>query len=91
MYFFSTSAQGQIPPSVSPSASGLPTECRQGTNSPSVPRTSRTFVPTRVMISIFKQTYSESVISIPFLEIGEPTGPIQKGITYIVRPFIQPV
>jgi hypothetical protein len=23
--------------------------------------------------------------------IGEPSGPIEKGITYIVRPFMQPL
>src|SRR5574344_801606 len=91
MYLCSISAQGQIPLSFSPLLSGFPTEWRQGTNSPSVPITSRTFFPARVMISIFITTYAESVISIPFLEIGEPSGPIQKGITYIVRPCIHPV
>ena len=27
----------------------------------------------------------------PILAIGEPMGPMEKGITYIVRPFMQPV
>ena len=31
-----------------------------------------------------------SVSSTPILLNGEPTGPIEKGITYIVRPFIAP-
>ncbi len=44
----------------------------------------------RVMIRIFTTTYSESVICTPYLERGEPIGPMQKGITYRVRPFIQP-
>ncbi len=30
------------------------------------------------------------MISIPILAISEPIGPIEKGITYIVRPFMQP-
>ena len=32
-----------------------------------------------------------SVSSTPILLKGEPTGPIEKGITYIVRPFIEPL
>ena len=31
-----------------------------------------------------------SVSSTPILLKGEPTGPIEKGITYIVRPFMAP-
>ena len=38
--------------SVWPSASGIPTECRQGTNSPSAPSTSSAPSPIRVMIRI---------------------------------------
>jgi hypothetical protein len=38
--------------SASPSASGAPTECRQGTKSPSSPSTSRAAWPMRVMIRI---------------------------------------
>ena len=80
-----------MPLSFSPLLSGLPTECKQGTNSPSVPMMSRTFLPARVMMSMLRTTYSESVSSIPFFEIGEPSGPMQNGITYIVRPCIQPL
>ena len=42
------------------------------------------------MMCIFTTTYGESVISTPILESGEPIGPMEKGITYIVRPFMQP-
>ena len=35
-----------------PSASGIPTECTQGTNSPSSPSTSSAGLPIRVMIRI---------------------------------------
>lgn len=30
------------------------------------------------------------MISTPYAASGEPTGPIEKGTTYIVRPFIAP-
>lgn len=42
------------------------------------------------MIFMDSTTYGESVISIPILERGEPTGPMLKGMTYMVRPFMQP-
>ncbi len=48
MYLLSA-LQGQGT-SASPSASGAPTECRQGTHSPSSPRTSSAPLPIRVMI-----------------------------------------
>ena len=35
-------------------------------------------------------TYGESVISMPILEKGEPTGPMENGMTYMVRPSMQP-
>jgi hypothetical protein len=31
-----------------------------------------------------------SVSSMPIFEKGEPMGPMAKGITYIVRPFMAP-
>ena len=31
------------------------------------------------------------MISTPMWEIGEPSGPMQKGTTYIVRPFMEPL
>ncbi len=48
MYLFSASHGHGA--SVSPSASGAPTEWRHGTNSPSGPSTSRAPRPMRVMI-----------------------------------------
>ncbi len=72
-----------------PSASGIPTECRQCTNSPS-PSASSALLPMRVMIFILTTTYGESEICTPNCEIGEPIGPMQNGMTYIVRPFIEP-
>ncbi len=44
----------------------------------------------RVMILMFVTTYGESVICTPMCEIGEPIGPMLKGITYSVRPRMQP-
>src|SRR5690625_2024755 len=35
-------------------------------------------------------TYGESVISMPTFEIGPPTGPMENGTTYMVRPRILP-
>ena len=87
MYLVLLHGQGT---SVAPSASGLPTLCRQGTNSPPSPSWSSTARPMRVMIFMFATTYGESVISTPITENGEPSGPMQNGTTYIVRPFMQP-
>ena len=44
----------------------------------------------RVMIFMFTTTYGESVISTPIWAMSEPSGPMLKGMTYIVRPFMQP-
>ena len=77
--------------SASPSASGAPTECTHGTNSPSSPRTSSAPWPMRVMIRMLTATYAESVSCTPMWAIGEPSGPIENGTTYIVRPCIAPV
>ncbi len=77
--------------SASPSASGIPTECTHGTNSPSLPRTSSAPVPMRVIVRMLAATYAESVSSTPMCAIGEPRGPIEKGTTYSVRPRIAPV
>ncbi len=44
----------------------------------------------RVMIFIETTTYGESVISTPSWLILEPSGPMQNGTTYIVRPRMQP-
>ncbi len=42
------------------------------------------------MIRIDTATYAESVICTPMWAIDEPSGPIEKGTTYIVRPRIEP-
>ena len=48
----------------------------------------------RVVIIITLVTTNSSPLlhtSTPNFEKGEPSGPIQKGMTYIVRPFIHPL
>ena len=89
MYLWSL-LQGQVT-SFWPGASGAPTECRHFTNSPSSPSTSRTLRPMRVMSFMFTATYAESEISTPMCAMGEPSGPMLKGTTYIVRPRMQPL
>jgi len=42
------------------------------------------------MIIMFTATQAESVSSTPMCAIGEPSGPIENGTTYIVRPAMQP-
>src|SRR5262245_66016901 len=70
--------------------SGAPTECRPRTNSPVLPSASSTRWPTRAMRCMLATTYGESLSSTPILAIGEPTGPMLYGITYMVRPFMAP-
>jgi len=73
--------------------SGLrsPSEWRQRVKSSESPRCSRATCPMRVMIRMFRTTYLLSVISTPTLEKREAGGPIRKGTTYMVRPFIAPL
>src|ERR1700739_1167834 len=73
-----------------PGSSGAPTVCTQGTNSPSVPSTSRAPRPMRVIRRMLTATYGLSDSSTPMCAIGEPSGPIENGTTYIVRPRIEP-
>src|SRR5574337_1219588 len=73
-----------------PGASGAPTECNPLTNAPSIPNFASAAAPIRVMIFIEATTYGESVISMPSLGSSAPSGPMQNGITYMVRPRIQP-
>ena len=47
-------------------------------------------VPMRVMMRIETTTYSESVISTPSFGSSAPSGPMQNGTTYMVRPRMQP-
>jgi len=73
-----------------PGASGAPTEWMARTNDP-LPSIARSAsVPIRVMIRIEVATYGESVISTPSWEISLPSGPMQNGTTYMVRPRMQP-
>ena len=44
----------------------------------------------RVMVRMLTTTYGLSLISTPIWAIGEPIGPMENGITYIVRPRMQP-
>src|SRR5689334_25446549 len=76
--------------SASPGASGAPTECTHRTNSPEDSIAASASAPIRVMIRIETTTYGESVISTPSSEIAPPTGPMQNGTTYIVRPRMHP-
>ena len=87
--YFTVGLHGQAT-SVWPGSSGAPTVCMHGTKGPSEPSTSSTAEPIRVMIFMFTATYAESVISTPIWAIGEPSGPMLNGITYIVRPRIDP-
>src|SRR6266536_2312732 len=77
-----------------PDSSGAPTECSAGTKSRAVPASATnrasTFVPMRVMIFMEATTYAESVISTPSIGFSADSGPMQNGITYIVRPRIEP-
>ncbi len=74
----------------SPTASGAPTLCTHGTNVPSLPSTSYTARPMRVIIFMLTTTYGLSEISMPMCAIGLPIGPIENGTTYIVRPRMHP-
>src|SRR4051794_10914696 len=77
--------------SCSPSMSGWPTECRAGTNVASSSSMRRsTWVPMRAMTRIETVTYAESVISTPNIGFSASRWPITNGITYIVRPRMDP-
>ena len=73
-----------------PGLSGAPTECMHGMKKPSVPSASSTFCPIRVMIFMCAATYAESVIWMPICAMGDPIGPIENGMTYSVRPSMEP-
>src|SRR3954447_16925767 len=87
MYLVSLQGQGT---SCWPSSSGAPTECMAGTNGRSFPSASRTWLPMGAMTRIETTTYSESVSSTPNIGFSASTGPMQNGMTYIVRPRMQP-
>ena len=54
------------------------------------PSTSSTLRPMRVMMRMLTTTYGESVSSTPMWAMCEPSGPMLNGITYMVRPRMQP-
>src|SRR2546421_1883659 len=87
MYFVSEHGHGT---SGWPGSSGAPTECRHGTKSASAPIFASTAEPIRAMMRIDTTTYGESVISTPNIGAVAVSGPMQNGMTYIVRPRIQP-
>ena len=72
------------------SGSSSPVECRPFTKVPSRSMRASAAAPMRVMMRMFATTYGESVISTPQRESGESIGPMQYGITYSVRPRMQP-
>src|SRR3954453_6064893 len=71
-------------------SSGAPTEGIAGTNGRSSPMASRIRVPMRAMTRIEATTYSESVSSTPNIGFSASTGPMQNGMTYMVRPRMHP-
>ena len=44
----------------------------------------------RVMSRMLTTTYGESLSSTPYCASAEPSGPMQNGMTYIVRPRMLP-
>src|SRR4051812_24022368 len=87
MYLVSLHGQGT---SACPGSRGAPTECRAATNGRSVPMAANTGEPIRAITRMETTTYSESVISTPNFGSSASTGPMQNGITYMVRPRMQP-
>ncbi len=78
-----------------PGSSGMPTECRAGTkgappaaSSSSIRR--RTWEPIRAITRMETVTYAESVSSTPNIGFSASRWPITNGMTYMVRPFMQP-
>ena len=70
----------------------MPTECSGGhevaSSSSSIRRS--TLVPMRAITRIEAVTYAESVISTPNIGFSASRWPITNGMTYIVRPVMQP-
>ena len=67
-----------------------PRECNPGTNSLDPPNRSTAVLPIRDIIRMLATTYGLSVTSTPTLLIGDFTGPMMYGTTYIVRPRMAP-
>ena len=88
MYLVSLHGHGT---SAWPGSSGAPTECRHGTKSASSSSIRRsTPTPIRAMTRIETVTYAESVISTPNIGCSASRWPITNGMTYMVRPRMQP-
>src|ERR1700739_2011026 len=68
-----------------------PVECKPGTKSDEDPMRSSAALPMRDIMRILATTYGLSVTSTPALLMGESTGPMMYGTTYIVRPRIAPL
>src|SRR5690606_13254010 len=88
MYLVELHGQGTSFLSVS---SGASTLCQYLTKSPHYSMSCSARSPILVMICIDTATYAESVISTPTWDISLPSGPMQNGTTYIVRPRMQPL
>src|SRR5437899_1766102 len=73
-----------------PGSSGAPTECRHWTKLASSPIFASTSRPIRVMMRIDTTTYGLSVISTPYIGSVAVSGPMQNGMTYMVRPRMLP-
>ena len=88
MYFSVLHGHGT---SFSPFASGAPTLCMHGvTRFSSRSISLNTGIPMRVIMRMLTTTYGESVNCTPICDIGDPTGPMLNGSTYMVRPCMQP-
>ncbi len=88
MYLVSLHGQGI---SVSPALSGAPTECSAGTKSASSSSIFfRTLAPLRAITRMDATTYAESVISTPNMGFSALRRPMTNGMTYIVRPVMEP-
>jgi hypothetical protein len=87
MYLVSLHGQAT---SASPGDNGAPSECSAGTKPASSPIAASTVAPIRVMMRIEATTYALSVISTPNIGFSASIGPMQNGMTYIVRPRIAP-
>ena len=75
-----------------PRRSGMPTECMHGTTRlKSLSISLNTGRPMRAMMRMLTTTYGESVSCTPICDMGDPTGPMLNGSTYIVRPRIAAV
>ena len=84
-------SQGQLFTGCRSMGKGWPTECKHFTNSDfGLFSDCNAGAPIRVIMRMEAATYGESVNWRPSLARGDPIGPIENGITYIVRPRMHP-